>query len=69
MPDNPGVSLDLLKGEPLFGVDDEEDTPLMTTRRIARGDVQVPSFVSEEATDMIKKVSGLDLWQYLLGGN
>ena len=62
-------SLGVLTYEFLVGEAPFEDTPLMTTRRIARGDVQVPSFVSEEATDMIKKVSGFDLWQCLLGGN
>jgi aurora kinase len=36
-----------------------EDTPAMTYKRIARVDMKVPSFVSPEAKDLIKKVSVL----------
>ena len=33
-------------------------TPLvMTTRRIARGDMKIPSFISAKAADLIKTVS------------
>lgn len=34
-----------------------EDTPVMTQRRIARGEMTVPAFVSSEAKDLIKRVS------------
>lgn len=34
-----------------------EDTPVMTQRRIARGEMTVPAFVSPEAKDLIKRVS------------
>lgn len=50
-------SLGVLTYEFLVGEAPFEDTPLMTTRRIARGDMKVPSFVSTEAADLIKKVS------------
>ncbi len=33
-----------------------EDTPVMTHKRIARADMTIPSFVSPEARDLIKKV-------------
>jgi aurora kinase len=33
-----------------------EDTPVMTQRRIARGDMTIPSSVSLEAKDLIRKV-------------
>ncbi|ODA83171.1 hypothetical protein RJ55_01682 [Drechmeria coniospora] len=36
------------------------DTPVRTTRRIARADMQVPSFVSAEATDLIKGLLVVD---------
>ncbi|CAG8885032.1 unnamed protein product [Penicillium nalgiovense] len=37
-----------------------EDTPAMTQRRITRADMSVPSFVSPEAKDLIKKLLVLD---------
>ena len=49
-------SLGVLAYEFLVGEAPFEDTPLMTTRRIARADMKVPSFVSPQATDLIKKV-------------
>jgi aurora kinase, other len=50
-------SLGVLTYEFLVGEAPFEDTPVMTQRRIARGDMTVPSFVSPEAKDLIKKVS------------
>jgi aurora kinase len=50
-------SLGVLTYEFLVGEAPFEDTPVMTQRRIARGDMSVPSFVSPEAKDLIKKVS------------
>lgn len=49
-------SLGVLTYEFLVGEAPFEDTPVMTTRRIARGEMTVPSFVSPEAKDLIKKV-------------
>jgi aurora kinase, other len=43
---------EFLVGEPPF-----EDTPVMTHRRIAKNDMTIPSFVTPEARDLIKKVS------------
>lgn len=54
-------SLGVLTYEFLVGEAPFEDTPAMTTRRIARGDVRIPSFVSPEARDLIQKVSVLGL--------
>lgn len=54
-------SLGVLMYEFLVGEAPFEDTFERTTRRIARGDVQIPSFVSAEARDLIQKVSKLDL--------
>lgn len=50
-------SLGVLMYEFLVGEAPFEDTPVMTQRRIARGEMTVPSFVSPEARDLIKKVS------------
>lgn len=50
-------SLGVLMYEFLVGSAPFEDTPSMTQRKIARGDMTVPSFVSSEAKDLIKKVS------------
>ncbi|KAK9550446.1 spindle assembly checkpoint kinase, variant 2 [Aspergillus fumigatus] len=50
-------SLGVLLYEFLVGRAPFEDTPVMTQRRIAKGDMTVPSFVSPEAKDLIKKVS------------
>lgn len=49
-------SLGVLTYEFLVGEAPFEDTPVMTQRRIARADMSVPSFVSPEARDLIKKV-------------
>lgn len=51
-------SLGVLTYEFLVGEAPFEDTPVMTQRRIARGEMTVPSFVSAEAKDLIKRVSG-----------
>ncbi|KAJ6123256.1 Serine/threonine-protein kinase ark1 [Penicillium capsulatum] len=53
-------SLGVLMYEFLVGEAPFEDTPVMTQRRIARADMQVPSFVSPEARDLIKKLLILD---------
>ena len=50
-------SLGVLTYEFLVGEAPFEDTPVMTQRRIARADMSIPSFVSPEASDLIKKVS------------
>ena len=50
-------SLGVLMYEFLVGEAPFEDTPVMTQRRIARGEMTIPSFVSPEARDLIKKVS------------
>lgn len=49
-------SLGVLTYEFLVGEAPFEDVPLMTQRRIARGEMTVPSFVSPEAKDLIKRV-------------
>jgi aurora kinase len=49
-------SLGVLTYEFLVGEAPFEDTPVMTQRRIARADMTVPSFVSPEAKDLIKRV-------------
>ncbi|KAI9803318.1 MAG: hypothetical protein M1825_002109 [Sarcosagium campestre] len=53
-------SLGVLTYEFLVGEAPFEDTPVMTQRRIARGEMKVPSFVSPEAKDFIKKLLVLD---------
>lgn len=53
-------SLGVLTYEFLVGEAPFEDTPVMTRRRIAKGEMKVPSFVSAEARDLIKKV-GTDI--------
>ena len=50
-------SLGVLTYEFLVGEAPFEDTPVMTQRRIARGEMTVPKFVSAEARDLIEKVS------------
>ena len=50
-------SLGVLTYEFLVGEAPFEDTPVMTQRRIARGEMTVPGFVSPEAKDLIKRVS------------
>ena len=52
-------SLGVLTYEFLCGEAPFEDTPVQTQRRIARGDFQVPAYVSAEARDLIKKVSSM----------
>jgi len=49
-------SLGVLTYEFLVGEAPFEDTPIMTQRRIARADMTIPSFVSPEAKDLIKRV-------------
>ncbi|KAL2824676.1 kinase-like protein [Aspergillus cavernicola] len=53
-------SLGVLTYEFLVGEAPFEDTPVMTQRRIARADMAVPSFVSAEARDLIKRLLVLD---------
>ncbi|PGH29161.1 AUR protein kinase [[Emmonsia] crescens] len=53
-------SLGVLTYEFLVGEAPFEDTPVMTRRRIAKGEMKVPSFVSAEARDLIKKLLVLD---------
>ncbi|VUC22047.1 unnamed protein product [Clonostachys rosea] len=53
-------SLGVLTYEFLVGQAPFEDTPIMTQRRIARADMSIPSFVSPEAADLIKKLLVLD---------
>ena len=50
-------SLGVLTYEFLCGEAPFEDTPVMTQRRIARGEMTVPKYVSAEAKDLIEKVS------------
>ncbi|KIE00221.1 serine/threonine-protein kinase, partial [Metarhizium majus ARSEF 297] len=66
IPNNPENSYDekvdlwalgVLAYEFLVGEAPFEDTPAMTCRRIARAEMKVPSFVSAEATSLIKGVS------------
>lgn len=52
-------SLGVLNYEFLCGEAPFEDTPVQTQRRIARGDFQVPAYVSAEARDLIKKVRSM----------
>jgi aurora kinase len=56
-------SLGVLMYEFLVGEAPFEDTPVMTTRRIARADMKIPSFVSAEARDLIQKVGAPDIFQ------
>ena len=53
-------SLGVLTYEFLVGEAPFEDTPVMTQRRIARGEMTIPPFVSAEARDLIKKLLMLD---------
>ncbi|KAJ9620561.1 spindle assembly checkpoint kinase [Taxawa tesnikishii (nom. ined.)] len=53
-------SLGVLTYEFLVGEAPFEDTPVMTQRRIARGEMTIPPFVSAEARDLIKKLLVLD---------
>lgn len=49
-------SLGVLTYEFLVGEAPFEDTPVMTQKRIARGEMTIPPFVSAEAKDLIKRV-------------
>ncbi|OAA43085.1 Serine/threonine-protein kinase domain protein [Metarhizium rileyi] len=53
-------SLGVLTYEFLVGEAPFEDTPVMTQRRIQRADMSIPSFVSREASDLIKRLLVLD---------
>ncbi|KAL8656453.1 MAG: hypothetical protein Q9210_000246 [Variospora velana] len=53
-------SLGVLTYEFLVGEAPFEDTPVMTQRRIARGEMTVPSFVSSGATNLIHRLLVLD---------
>nr|POE82449.1 serine/threonine-protein kinase ark1 [Quercus suber] len=53
-------SLGVLTYEFLVGEAPFEDTPVMTQRRIARGEMTIPGFVSSEARDLIKRLLQLD---------
>ena len=53
-------SLGVLTYEFLVGEAPFEDTPVMTQRRIARGEMTIPGFVSAEARDLIKRLLVLD---------
>jgi len=52
-------SLGVLTYEFLCGEAPFEDTPVMTQRRIAKGEMTIPAYVSAEAKDLIKKVRNL----------
>lgn len=52
-------SLGVLTYEFLVGEAPFEDTPIMTQRRIARGEMTVPSFISAEAKNLIQRVGSL----------
>ena len=49
-------SLGVLTYEFLCGVAPFEDVPIETQRRIVKGDMKIPDFVSPEAADLIKRV-------------
>ncbi|KAI0840461.1 kinase-like protein [Hypoxylon sp. FL0890] len=53
-------SLGVLAYEFLVGEAPFEDTPVMTQRRIRKADMTIPSFVSPEARDLIKRLLVLD---------
>ncbi|RMY50478.1 hypothetical protein D0865_06885 [Hortaea werneckii] len=53
-------SLGVLTYEFLTGEAPFEDTPVMTQRRIARGEMTIPKFLSDEARDLIKRLLVLD---------
>lgn len=41
----------------------------MTTRKIARGEMSIPSFVSADARDLIQKVGQLEVVGFLKSAN
>lgn len=49
-------SLGVLTYEFLVGSAPFEDTPIETQKRIVKGDMKVPDFISPEAADLIRKV-------------
>ena len=53
-------SLGVLTYEFLVGEAPFEDTPVMTQRRIAKGDMTIPPNLSPEARDLIKRLLVLD---------
>ncbi|KAJ9301486.1 hypothetical protein DTO271G3_1621 [Paecilomyces variotii] len=53
-------SLGVLTYEFLVGEAPFEDTPVMTQRRIRRGEMTIPSFVSPEARDLIERLLVID---------
>ncbi|KAK3082205.1 Serine/threonine-protein kinase ark1 [Coniosporium uncinatum] len=53
-------SLGVLTYEFLVGEAPFEDTPVQTQRRIARGEMTIPGFISPEARDLIKRLLVLD---------
>ena len=59
-------SLGVLTYEFLVGEAPFEDTPVMTQRRIARGEMTVPKFVSAEARDLIERVSHISLFIFFV---
>lgn len=58
-------SLGVLTFELLVGEAPFDDGPVMTTRRIARGDMTIPAYVSDEAADLIKKVRVTNFTEFL----
>ena len=58
-------SLGVLTYEFLVGEAPFEDSPVMTTRRIARADMKIPSFVTAEAKGLIRQVSAFEPFQLL----
>lgn len=59
-------ALGVLMYEFLVGEAPFEDTPVMTGRRIMRADMTIPSFVSPEAKDLIRRVSHAKCLYYQL---
>ncbi|TRX89202.1 hypothetical protein FHL15_009900 [Xylaria flabelliformis] len=53
-------ALGVLMYEFLTGEAPFEDSPVLTTRRIVKADMNIPTFVSAEATDLIRKLLVVD---------